>query len=94
MLHKIPRRLNKEGIVGKDISNSLGKMLVSPPKNVMLCRTDLIYNQKGAAQCNHIEDVQFCNANRFKKTDSRRRKNDKSDLATHMGSSRTALSQP
>jgi hypothetical protein len=29
-------------------------------KNVMLCRTDLIYNQKRAAQCNHIEGPPIC----------------------------------
>ena len=26
----------------------------------MLCRTDLIYNQKRAAQCNHIEGPPIC----------------------------------
>jgi hypothetical protein len=29
-------------------------------KNVMLCQTDLIYNQKHAAQCNHIEGPPTC----------------------------------
>ena len=56
------QELIKEGIVKKDISNSFWKMQVTSGENnsVMLCRTDLIYNQKRAAQCNHIECPPIC----------------------------------
>ena len=46
----------KEIVVEKDISNSFVKSVTSgEKKNVMLCRTDLIYNQKRATQYNHKE---------------------------------------
>jgi hypothetical protein len=51
----------KEIVVEKDISNSFVKSVTSgEKKNVMLCRTDLIYNQKRATQCNHIEGPLVC----------------------------------
>ena len=52
------QELIKEGIVENDTSNSFWKnasVTSGEKKNVMLCPTDLIYNQKRAAQCNHTE---------------------------------------
>ena len=52
------QELIKEGIVEKDIINSFWKnatVTSGEKRNVMLCRTNLLYNQKCAAQCNHIE---------------------------------------
>jgi len=57
------QELIKEGIVEKGISNSFWKnasVTSGEKKNVMLCRIDLIYNQKLAAQCNHIEGPPMC----------------------------------
>jgi hypothetical protein len=57
------QELIKEGIVEKNISISFWKnasVTSGEKKNVMLCRTDLIYNQKPAAQCNHIEGPLIC----------------------------------
>jgi hypothetical protein len=57
------QELIKEGIVKKDISNSFWKntsVTSREKKNFTLCRTDLIYNKKRAAQCNHIEGPPIC----------------------------------
>ena len=57
------QELIKEGIVKKDTSNSLWKNASVTPgekSNVMLCRTNFIYNQKRATQCNHIEGPPIC----------------------------------
>jgi hypothetical protein len=55
--------LIKEGIVEKDISNSFWNNASGTSgenKNAMLYHTDLIYNQKRAAQCNHTEGPPIC----------------------------------
>ena len=55
--------LIKEGIVENDTNNLLWKnfnVTSKEKKNVMLCRTDLIYNQKRATQRNHIEGPPIC----------------------------------
>ena len=57
------QELIKEGIVEKDTSNSFWRnasVTSGEKKNVMPCRTDLVYNQKRAAQCNHIERPPTC----------------------------------
>jgi len=61
--YKKYQELIKEGIVEKDMSNSFWKnasVTSEEKKNFMLWRTDLIYNQKRAAQCNHIEGPPIC----------------------------------
>jgi len=50
ILHKIPR--TDQGRYCRERQNLFWKHLWRK-KIVMLCRTDLIYNQKCAAQCNH-----------------------------------------
>jgi hypothetical protein len=62
MLHKTPRT-DQKSIVEKDISNSFWKNASATSRekrNVMLCRTQLLYNQKRAAQCSHIEGPPIC----------------------------------
>jgi len=63
MIPSLPHQgLIKEGIVEKDVSNSIWKIASvtsGEMKNVMLCRTD-DYNQKRAAQCNQIEGPPIC----------------------------------
>ena len=57
------QELIKEGIVKKDTSNSLWKNASVTPgeeRNVMLRRTNFIYNQKRATQCNHTEGPPIC----------------------------------
>jgi hypothetical protein len=51
--------LIKESIVEKDISTSFWKNATSGEKK-MSCRTDLIYSQKIAAKCKHIEGPPIC----------------------------------
>jgi hypothetical protein len=67
VLHKTSTKyqelIKEEGIAEKDISNSFWKnasFTSGEKKNVMPCRTDLIYNQKCAAQCNHLEGPPIC----------------------------------
>ena len=57
MHHKIPR--TDQGRYCRERQNLFWKHLWRK-KIVMLCRTDLIYNQKRAAQCNHIEGPPIC----------------------------------
>jgi hypothetical protein len=55
------QELIKEGIVEKDISNSFWKSAsVWRKEQCHDLRTDLVYNQKRAAQCNHIEVPPIC----------------------------------
>jgi hypothetical protein len=61
--YKKYQELIKGGIVKNDTSKSFWKnasITSAEEKNVMLCRTDLIYNQKRAAQCNNIEGPPIC----------------------------------
>ena len=62
---KYQELINEKGITEKgiDISNSFWKNVSftsGEKKNVMLCHTVLIYNQKRAVQCNYIEGPPIC----------------------------------
>jgi hypothetical protein len=66
VLHKIPRTdqgRHCQERHSRQVTHTFWKnasVTSGEKKNVMLCRTDLICNQKRAAQCNHIESPPIC----------------------------------
>jgi hypothetical protein len=61
--YTIYQKLIKESIIEKDIINSFWKyasVTSGGKKDVKLCRTDLVYNQKRATQCNQVEGPPIC----------------------------------